>query len=149
MAERSRIRRILKRGGVAACGLILVLWVITFFWEFGYLGKSMFFNIGPGYFAIQFQNPFPDQGGWFLIPTESSLCWWPIPHLDRTMFLLPSSLLLVVIAVPIAILHRHDRPIPPGHCQHCGYNLTGNVSGKCPECGTGVGPVPPGKGEKG
>ncbi len=24
---------------------------------------------------------------------------------------------------------------PPGHCQSCGYNLTGNVSGKCPECG--------------
>ena len=25
--------------------------------------------------------------------------------------------------------------IPPGHCQKCGYNLTGNVSGVCPECG--------------
>ena len=24
---------------------------------------------------------------------------------------------------------------PPGHCQKCGYNLTGNVSGRCPECG--------------
>lgn len=23
-----------------------------------------------------------------------------------------------------------------GCCQHCGYNLTGNVSGRCPECGT-------------
>jgi rubrerythrin len=22
-----------------------------------------------------------------------------------------------------------------GHCQKCGYNLTGNVSGVCPECG--------------
>jgi hypothetical protein len=22
-----------------------------------------------------------------------------------------------------------------GHCVHCGYNLTGNVSGVCPECG--------------
>jgi hypothetical protein len=27
------------------------------------------------------------------------------------------------------------RRIPPGHCQKCGYNLTGNVSGICPECG--------------
>ena len=24
----------------------------------------------------------------------------------------------------------------PGHCLKCGYNLTGNVSGICPECGT-------------
>ena len=23
-----------------------------------------------------------------------------------------------------------------GRCAHCGYDLTGNVSGKCPECGT-------------
>ena len=23
-----------------------------------------------------------------------------------------------------------------GLCRHCGYNLTGNVSGICPECGT-------------
>ncbi len=25
-----------------------------------------------------------------------------------------------------------------GHCQACGYDLTGNVSGKCPECGAVV-----------
>ncbi|UCD30185.1 MAG: response regulator [Planctomycetota bacterium] len=24
---------------------------------------------------------------------------------------------------------------PPGHCNECGYNLSGNVSGICPECG--------------
>ncbi|HWE93601.1 MAG TPA: hypothetical protein VG269_06460 [Tepidisphaeraceae bacterium] len=26
-----------------------------------------------------------------------------------------------------------------GCCQSCGYDLTGNVSGTCPECGTKVG----------
>jgi hypothetical protein len=25
-----------------------------------------------------------------------------------------------------------------GRCLHCGYDLTGNVSGKCPECGEKV-----------
>lgn len=25
--------------------------------------------------------------------------------------------------------------IPKGSCQGCGYDLTGNVSGRCPECG--------------
>ncbi len=28
------------------------------------------------------------------------------------------------------------RGYPPGHCQRCGYDLTGNLSGVCPECGT-------------
>jgi hypothetical protein len=27
---------------------------------------------------------------------------------------------------------------PPGTCPQCGYNLTGNVTGRCPECGTCV-----------
>jgi len=25
-----------------------------------------------------------------------------------------------------------------GNCRHCGYDLTGNISGICPECGTTV-----------
>lgn len=25
-----------------------------------------------------------------------------------------------------------------GFCRHCGYNLTGNVSGRCPECGKNI-----------
>lgn len=34
-----------------------------------------------------------------------------------------------------------------GHCRNCEYDLTGNVSGVCPECGTGVpGPGADGKG---
>jgi hypothetical protein len=28
---------------------------------------------------------------------------------------------------------------PKGVCEKCGYNLTGNASGVCPECGTKVG----------
>lgn len=34
------------------------------------------------------------------------------------------------------------QPVPPGDpmkCRTCGYNLTGNVSGLCPECGRVVG----------
>ena len=27
---------------------------------------------------------------------------------------------------------------PSTRCQKCGYNLTGNVSGVCPECGTSI-----------
>ena len=30
------------------------------------------------------------------------------------------------------------RPRKPGTCHACGYNLTGNTSGVCPECGTAI-----------
>ena len=40
----------------------------------------------------------------------------------------------------ITLLFRPPKPIPPGHCTRCGYDLTGNRSGLCPECGS---PIPP------
>jgi hypothetical protein len=46
---------------------------------------------------------------------------------------------LLIAALPTAVLCWRDRRrIPPGHCPTCGYNLTGNVSGRCPECGQAV-----------
>ena len=41
----------------------------------------------------------------------------------------------LLVALPTAFLWYLDRRIPPGHCQRCGYDLTGNVSGRCSECG--------------
>ena len=54
---------------------------------------------------------------------------------------------LPAVAAPTAIAaflwYRWDRPHElrrqrraKGLCVHCGYDLTGNVSGVCPECGT-------------
>ena len=33
---------------------------------------------------------------------------------------------------------RYGWGYPKGHCARCGYDLTGNVSGRCPECGAAV-----------
>jgi hypothetical protein len=33
-------------------------------------------------------------------------------------------------------LAARNTSIAAGHCITCGYNLTGNTSGVCPECGT-------------
>lgn len=51
--------------------------------------------------------------------------------------------MIFLIAYPVIVLggvrirrHRHK----PGHCLNCEYNLTGNTSGVCPECGTSIEP---------
>lgn len=39
---------------------------------------------------------------------------------------------LIVVALPV------KSPAPLGRCRRCGYDLRGNVSGVCPECGKRV-----------
>ena len=47
----------------------------------------------------------------------------------------PLWLPFIAVTVPTAVFWWIDpRRYPEGHCP-CGYNLTGNVSGTCPECG--------------
>ena len=51
-------------------------------------------------------------------------------------YVLPCWVPIAIVAVPTAVLWWLDRRrYSPGHCQKCGYDLTGNVSGVCPECG--------------
>jgi hypothetical protein len=49
---------------------------------------------------------------------------------------LPLGVLIVMLVVPTIVLARPDRRAWIGHCRRCAYDLTGNVSGVCPECGT-------------
>lgn len=62
----------------------------------------------------------------------------PVPRAAPRSGVRPAtySLIFGAVAVPTALLWWRDRPFPSGHCRQCGYDLTGNVSGRCPECGT-------------
>jgi hypothetical protein len=66
------------------------------------------------------------------------MIWWPGIALRRFYLQIPLWMPLLLIASVTAWLWRLDRPPPPpGHCP-CGYDLRGNVSGRCPECGVEV-----------
>lgn len=63
---------------------------------------------------------------------------------ERWRLVFPLWIPLAITATIVRARRRAARRIPPGHCRVCGYNLTGNLSGKCPECGTPcVGASPP------
>jgi hypothetical protein len=58
------------------------------------------------------------------------------------------TLLVLLIGAPFfghgwaqAYVDRYNRRIPNHYCP-CGYDLTGNVSGACPECGLTIGGEP-------
>jgi hypothetical protein len=87
-------------------------------------------------------------GAWtFLIreyETQYPLSWawrsyglWPDWYREPTLgsLSIPIWLLFFAVGVPTAFLwYLHRRRPTPGFCP-CGYNLTGNMSGACPECG--------------
>ena len=46
---------------------------------------------------------------------------------------------VIILTLSVLVLRlRTEKHLPLGHCQECGYNLRGNVSGVCPECGTKI-----------
>ncbi len=57
------------------------------------------------------------------------------------LIVLPVYPALVIIRGPYRRHRRHKK----GLCLKCGYNLTGNVSGVCPECGRPIRMAEPGK----
>ena len=96
-------------------------------------------------------GPFNDSrilGGWQVLH-HSDLDFWTQLYATPALrpwkwsarswsVIVPLWFLTAIVSIPTAILWYRDRRQPPGHCQACGYDLTGNVSGKCPEYGEAV-----------
>lgn len=57
--------------------------------------------------------------------------WFPIWVPTAILFLIPMFIFIKINT--IKLIRRSCN-----HCIHCGYNLTGNISGTCPECGTPI-----------
>ncbi len=153
-----RIRRILKWSGVTLCALLLAAWGLSttsvvrwrsannryhFFLGFSGVGLSYWraaehWPAAERDYFVGIQRTIP--AGWGMKDIVGTNFIQPAPQLQLTghkkHVLLPMWLLFPLVAAPTALLFYSDRRrIPPGHCRRCGYNLTGNVSGVCPECG--------------
>ncbi len=107
----------------------------TRYWDFGGFGQNAS--------RLNFYRP----GLWRAAPTHRIGLALPrigstptlMPALNHRWAYLPIWLLFLLTAAPTALLwYRDRRRIPPGHCPKCGYNLTLNVSGTCPECGVAI-----------
>jgi hypothetical protein len=64
-----------------------------------------------------------------------------LSNVRYTLITIPLPLLFVALAAypMVAFIRgplRRWRRRDPGLCRRCGYNLTANTSGRCPECGT-------------
>ncbi len=78
------------------------------------------------------------QEAWTIAVFAADARWRPEVRVGQTWgkVYVPLWVPLVPAVIATALLWRRDGRVAPGHCQRCGYDLTGNVSGRCPECGT-------------
>ena len=158
MRKPSRLLRIAKWAGAILCAVIVALLVYSSPWmkgphAWGLNGISSVIVVRNGGIVVQrFKQPpvLPDGrytssiGVAFFnanpnLPSE--FVWWPLTHSTSgaTLVVVPLWMLLGLFLVPTAFLWWRDRNRrPPGHCRNCGYDLTGNTSGRCPECGKGT-----------
>jgi len=142
MARRSTTRTVLKWTGTMLCLLLATLWAVS---HSGYIltyvdrpHGTVFFRKGRICQPFNGITPRDYLGpeGWHVFRRGT------LPFaLDDIQ--LPLWLPMLLVGGPTGFLWYGDLTrwirvrcsTPPGHCQHCGYNLTGNVSGRCPECG--------------
>lgn len=83
---------------------------------------------------------FTAAGGAFVLPLVDPLVylvWWMMG--EKPVWLFPFmyayAAVLLVVGCMLSVLPRGPRGVP---CQACGYDLTGNATGLCPECGREV-----------
>ncbi|MFQ5805658.1 MAG: hypothetical protein ACE5I3_04325 [Phycisphaerae bacterium] len=144
MRRRSRTRRVLKWAAAVVC---LVLVAACGPWSLFYGTGPWWVDVGTAYVELCVF--------WELSGTEGLLWWFDgtynlkalLPRGERdpirTRIAIPIWPLLAVAATMTVLLFRSDRRFPPGKCQNCGYDLTGNLSGRCPECGAQAEPISP------
>jgi hypothetical protein len=64
--------------------------------------------------------------------------WWNAWEVNWRYIHLPLYAVFAAVAVPTLLVWRFwPKPVRPGNCR-CGYDLRGNESGVCPECGVEV-----------
>lgn len=136
MIHRSSIRRIAKWTGLVVCAMLLIAWVLTGMHSAFYWGQTTVVGYGYGTISLLVLEEAPPGTYGYSHWHDFHLIALPqITHRMGTGFVLPIWILLLIAALPTAYLFYRDRRPPPGHCQPCGYDLKGNVSGVCPERG--------------
>ena len=130
--------------GVAACALLFSGWIGTFWSAFGYQTSTVSINLWGGCLETSLYPAGLPTQGWFAAWQPYEVYWLPklihgrFSGVRTTHLFLPLWMPLLAIGSATILWWRRDRRYPPDHCQKCGYDLTGNTSGVCPECGVAV-----------
>ena len=141
-----RLRKFTLWTGTTLCVLIVAAFVVSGWWL---LAVQVPTGYGPavtasgGAFGVLLEEQWSEA---FVLESRTvspwgsgpNWRWWNYWEVDWRRIAVPLYAVLLAVAVPTLLVWRFGRkPVRPGHCG-CGYDLTGNTSGVCPECGVEV-----------
>lgn len=143
MRRRSPYQRTAKWCALLGCCVLLLMWWLTSGTYLSYTHRA-FGAIGcDGVLYVWLGDRRAAGGEGFVVGSSANVLIQKWPRITRdtlgcviaciqVWWLLPS------MAIVAGLLWWRDRSFPSGHCEKCGYDLTGNVSGVCSECGTEI-----------
>jgi hypothetical protein len=147
----------MKLVGLTCCVTALAALAATVRWQSIEVevgdAKSRYFGLGlgAGSLVVWVDSSQPYHGKAFQLKAygaidsiDNAIVWWAqagriwpayVTHPLGFQLVIPIWIILASCGLATLCLWHFDRRRPaPGTC-HCGYDLTGNTSGRCPECG--------------
>ncbi len=149
MKSHPRIRKTVKWGGAVLTVLFLTIWISSRWWYLDYLSRGGTWTVGVSEGTVSigqvtpsgWPNPPPPWYYGFLDP-PLHLAWWfdwgSLPPSDWWFFVplwVPAAATLLATGAAWRLDALARRRARAGCCAKCGYDLTGNTTGICPECG--------------
>ena len=132
----------MKWVGLVGCVALAVAWRVTAFgftlFQVGHLRFGFARGGVLAYGPVDTSRLGVSVSGWMPGPDLAFLPERGFTSLGTPRYFVPMWIPFLALAIPTYILWRRDRRKPEGCCQQCGYDLTGNESGVCPECGTKI-----------
>ena len=142
LIRQRRTRRILKWVGTCGCTLTLAAAAVCL--QFNVFSTFGTWGIGLWDGAVALYTRDDDRAGIRVSPALRSAARWRVygcwfrsgPLGDRDFVTIPLWIPFVAIAAPTIWLWRRDWGAAPSSCcPTCHYDLTGNATGICSECG--------------
>ena len=101
-------------------------------------GNWMFMNL-PKPLGVEFDDYDPWHG-------DSPFAWPPVNYIDvfgtgQWSYDIAHWPVVLIAWMTVFLVWRPRSRSDDSRCIHCNYSLTGNQSGKCPECGTTIAPI--------
>lgn len=147
-AQTRRFVRWMRWAGPCACIAVLASWAVSITHTAIYVqpGRtwSLYMRVAEGQIGLFSQAaPFfpPPTYRWHWARSPISADWtWDVRVLTaRDWTIIVPFWMPLCGAVALTVLAWWPwKRRRPGCCRRCGYDLTGNTSGVCPECGRGV-----------